>query len=95
MVTLNDALFELVDAKQVEPREAYMKAADKTGFVMMLKNRGNDVNFAEGDELKGPAKEPRNRRRPRWTCGGQRHWRQDAIAQERVGQALARSGRAV
>src|SRR5678815_5458268 len=26
MVTLNDALMELVDAKQVEPKEAYMKA---------------------------------------------------------------------
>ena len=33
MVTLNDALIELVDAGQVEPKEAYMKAVDKTVFV--------------------------------------------------------------
>ena len=32
MVTLNDALLELVDAKQVEPKEAYMKAVEKTGL---------------------------------------------------------------
>ena len=32
MVTLNDALIELVDAGQVEPKEAYMKANDKTGL---------------------------------------------------------------
>ena len=32
MVTLNDALFELVEGKQVEPKEAYMKAVDKTGI---------------------------------------------------------------
>jgi len=52
MVTLNDALIELVDTKQVEPRDAYIKAQDKTGFVMMLKNRGIDVGFAE-EEGKG------------------------------------------
>jgi len=60
MVTLNDALIELVDAKQVEPRDAYIKAQDKTGFVMMLKNRGIDVTFAE-DDTKGPSvKDPRS-----------------------------------
>ena len=32
MVTLNDALIELVDAGQVEPKEAYMKATDKIGL---------------------------------------------------------------
>jgi twitching motility protein PilT len=57
MVTLNDALIELVDQKMVEPRDAFIKAQDKTGFVMMLKNRGVDVSFAE-DDAKGPAGVP-------------------------------------
>jgi twitching motility protein PilT len=54
MVTLNDSLIELVDKKLVEPRDAFIKAQDKTGFVTMLRNRGVDVSFAE-DETKGPA----------------------------------------
>ena len=37
MVTLNDALLELVDARQVEPREAYAQAHDKTGLAMAFK----------------------------------------------------------
>jgi twitching motility protein PilT len=61
MVTLNDALMELVDSKQVEPRDAYIKAQDKTGCVMMLKNRGIDVSFAEEDGKGGAAaKDPRS-----------------------------------
>jgi twitching motility protein PilT len=47
MVTLNDALAELVDAGKVEPKEAYTKAVDKTGIVQLLRNRGHDVSFAE------------------------------------------------
>ena len=47
MVTLNDALLELVDAKLVEPREAWTKAVEKTGFVQGLRNRGIDAAFAE------------------------------------------------
>jgi len=54
MVTLNDALIELVDTKQAEPRDAYIKAQDKTGMLMMLKNRGIDVGFAEDDGKGGP-----------------------------------------
>ena len=45
MVTLNDALMELVDAKQVEPKEAYMKAVEKTGFAAALKAKKHDVSF--------------------------------------------------
>jgi twitching motility protein PilT len=45
MITLNDALIELVDGKQVEPREAYMKAVDKAGFAGLLKARRHDVSF--------------------------------------------------
>ena len=47
MVTLNDALLELVDSKQVEPREAWTKAVDKTAFVQSLKNRGVETTFAD------------------------------------------------
>src|SRR5262249_10308345 len=50
MVTLNDALADLVDARQVEPREAYLRAQDKTGLVMLLKNRGHDMSFAESED---------------------------------------------
>jgi twitching motility protein PilT len=45
MVTLNDALIELVDAKQVEPKEAYMKAVEKAGFAAALKAKRHDVSF--------------------------------------------------
>ena len=49
MVTLNDALIAYVDAGQVEPKEAFMKSVEKTGFTAMLKARGLDVSFAESD----------------------------------------------
>ncbi len=45
MVTLNDALMELVDARLVEPKEAYMKAVEKTGFAAGLKAKKHDVSF--------------------------------------------------
>jgi twitching motility protein PilT len=50
MVTLNDALLELVDSKQVEPREAWTKAVDKTAFVQSLRNRGLDTAFADASK---------------------------------------------
>ena len=53
MITLNDALIELVDGNLVEPKEAYMKAIDKPNFANMLRQRNHDVSFldlsAEGD----------------------------------------------
>src|SRR5437588_5171221 len=58
MVTLNDALIAYVDAGQVDPKEAYMKAVDKTGLVMMMKNRDLDVSFAESDASAKPAEAP-------------------------------------
>jgi twitching motility protein PilT len=45
MVTLNDALMELVDAKLVEPKEAYMKAAEKTGLAAAMKAKKYDLSF--------------------------------------------------
>jgi twitching motility protein PilT len=49
MISLNDALIELVDGGQVEPKEAYMKATDKTGFAQALRSRGHDTSFVDGD----------------------------------------------
>ncbi|HEU4749070.1 MAG TPA: type IV pilus twitching motility protein PilT [Gemmatimonadaceae bacterium] len=51
MVTMNDALIELVDANLVEPGEAYVKATDKVGIVNMLKQRNKDVSFVETLEV--------------------------------------------
>jgi twitching motility protein PilT len=48
MTTLNDALIELVEKKQVEPDEAYMKSVEKTGFAASLKAKGFKVSIAEG-----------------------------------------------
>jgi twitching motility protein PilT len=55
MVTMNDALIDLVDSKQVEPQEAYLKATDKIGILHMLKQRGKDISFADTDDAKAAA----------------------------------------
>jgi twitching motility protein PilT len=44
MVTLNDSLLELVRTQQIEPREAYLRAIDKTGMAKLLHASG--VAFA-------------------------------------------------
>jgi twitching motility protein PilT len=56
MVTLNDALLELVDGGLIEPAEGYAKAVDKTMFLGALKARGLNTSFAEQDQ--SAAKEP-------------------------------------
>ncbi|MCC7034890.1 MAG: type IV pilus twitching motility protein PilT [Acidobacteria bacterium] len=43
MVTLNDALMDLVARKIVAPDEAYAKAVDKAGFEGLVKRAGLDV----------------------------------------------------
>jgi twitching motility protein PilT len=40
MVVLNDALYDLVQKKIVEPRDAYIKAIDKVNFESMLTRGG-------------------------------------------------------
>jgi len=44
MVTLNDALIELVTKKLVAPDEAYAKAVDKSGFEASLKRAGVTID---------------------------------------------------
>jgi len=46
MVTMNDSLMALVQNKQVEPKEAWLKATDKTGLLNMFKNAGLPSSFA-------------------------------------------------
>jgi twitching motility protein PilT len=55
MVTMNDALIELVDSGAVESQEAYLKATDKVGILHMLKQRGKDISFADVDDAKAAA----------------------------------------
>jgi twitching motility protein PilT len=45
MSLLNDALMDLVDQKQVEPREAYVRSADKAALAASLKAKRYDTTF--------------------------------------------------
>ncbi len=45
MVSLNDALMDLVAKKLVAPEEAYSKSVDKTGLEALLKRAGIDTKF--------------------------------------------------
>ena len=45
MVTLNDALLELVESGAIEPKEAYLKSAEKTGLLGSLKAKGVNTSF--------------------------------------------------
>ena len=51
MITMNDTLLLLVEDRQVEPKEAWMKSVDKNSFVTALKAKGHDTSFAESDPL--------------------------------------------
>jgi hypothetical protein len=55
MVTLNDALMDLVTKKLVAPEEAMAKAVDKGGFDALLKRAGLSAT---------PAAEARPRTQP-------------------------------
>src|SRR2546429_506593 len=45
MLTLNDALLELVEKKEISPDEAYMRSVEKTGLAASLKAKGHKVTF--------------------------------------------------
>jgi len=47
MVTLNDALLDLVDRKLVEPKDAYLKSIDKPGLEAALKTRGLALGLSQ------------------------------------------------
>ena len=46
MLTLNDALLDLVDKKLVAPEEAYMRSVEKAGIIASLKARGHKLTVA-------------------------------------------------
>jgi twitching motility protein PilT len=54
MITLNDALIELVDGRHVEGKEAYTRAVDKVGFAAQLRARGHDTSFLDGEAVAAP-----------------------------------------
>jgi twitching motility protein PilT len=45
MITMNDSLMSLVQQKKVEPKQAYIKAVDKNGLAMMMKNAGINLQL--------------------------------------------------
>ena len=47
MTTLNDHLLELIDRKIVEPKEAYMKAVEKTQLLKDMQARGINTGFMD------------------------------------------------
>ena len=46
MLTLNDALLELVERKMIEPDEAYMRSVEKAGLVASLKTKGFKITLS-------------------------------------------------
>lgn len=45
MVTLNDALLELVEKKEISPDEAYTRSAEKAGLAASLKAKGHKLTL--------------------------------------------------
>jgi twitching motility protein PilT len=45
MLTLNDALLELVEKKEISPDEAYTRSAEKAGLAASLKAKGHKVTL--------------------------------------------------
>jgi len=46
MITMNESLLNLVQNKQIEPKDAWLKATDKSGLLGMFKNNGLPTTFA-------------------------------------------------
>ncbi len=58
MVTLSDALMDLVNQELVEPKEAYFKAIDKASFANSLKAAGHDTSFLDIEAMAAGSAEP-------------------------------------
>jgi twitching motility protein PilT len=50
MVTMNEALTELVQSKTIEPREAYLKAVDKASLLTTFRSRHIPIGFLASTE---------------------------------------------
>lgn len=46
MVTLNEALLDLVEGKAITAEEAYRRSVERSGLLQSLKAKGHDVGFA-------------------------------------------------
>src|ERR1019366_7802066 len=66
MITMNDTLYDLVEKKIIEPKEAYMRSVDKGSFLTKLREQGFDTSHAETDPLAAPA----NASQPGGAAGG-------------------------
>jgi twitching motility protein PilT len=64
MVTLSDALIDLVNQGLVEPKEAYFKAIDKLNFANALKQHGHDTSFLDVEMMAAGSAEPGGRPTP-------------------------------
>jgi twitching motility protein PilT len=58
MVTLQDALMDLVNNGLVEPKEAYFKAIDKLSFANALKAAGHDTGFLDIEAMAAGTEPP-------------------------------------
>jgi twitching motility protein PilT len=58
MVTLSDALMDLLNQGLVEPKEAYFKAIDKASFANSLKAAGHDTDFLDIEAMATASAEP-------------------------------------
>src|SRR2546429_1539959 len=45
MLTLNDALLDLVEKKEISPDEAFMKSVEKAGLAAPLKAKGHKLTL--------------------------------------------------
>jgi twitching motility protein PilT len=64
MVTLSDALMDLVNQGLVEPKEAYLKAIDKLSFANALKQAGHDTSFLDIEVMAAASAEPGGNGKP-------------------------------
>jgi twitching motility protein PilT len=50
MITLNDSLLDLVEKRQIEPDEAYLRSVEKGAMLQALKAKGHAVSMATPGE---------------------------------------------
>ena len=50
MITLNDSLLDLVEKRQIEPDEAYLRAVEKSAILQALKAKGHTISIATPGE---------------------------------------------
>ena len=58
MCLMNEAFTDLVKKKVVDPQEAYAKALDKTGLLLMFRKAGIDTSWAPTEATPGAASSP-------------------------------------